>query len=156
MFGRGRRKEQTTGSHSFLAASDLLRKTMAQIGEFHQRTGFASPDNNGFPLKSRQRLVVLSVTSDVRVDLCFPIIAIGRRQPAALTTVTVPKASVYEDSSAVFGEDDVRRPRKIASMHAETIAQPVKQRPNEELLTRIAVLDSRHDLASLLLCKHVH
>jgi hypothetical protein len=64
------------------------------------------PDPHDRPSGVRQRVVVAPVASDIPIELCLPVVAVGARSRAVLWA-PVPEAAVDEHGHARTREDDV-------------------------------------------------
>lgn len=129
---------------------------MPEFREIHQRQRLARPDDHDVPSLLPQGGVVLVIAIDVLCDLVEPEFAVGGRELASLAGVAVPEAPVDEHDGVVLRQDYVWSSGKISPVESKPKTETVQQRPNQDLRPRIPVLDSRHNLASLLLGKDIH
>lgn len=96
------------------------------------------------------------VSAAVALDFVGPETDIGFRNGIVPTAfVSVPEASVDENDSAVFWQDDIRCARKGADILAEAETSAEQFPAYRDLRIRVFRPDVRHTFVSLLLCHRV-
>jgi hypothetical protein len=71
-----------------------------------RRRVFVLPDPHDCPSGVAQRLIVAPVASDIPIELCLPVVAVGARSRAVLWA-PVPETAVDEDGHARAHEHHV-------------------------------------------------
>ena len=95
----------------------------------------------------------IQITLAIPFYLCFPKIGIAFRQDIVTASfMTMPKASVHEDASAVFFQHNIWRTRQTLHINAKTEAMCEKKFPHNNLRLRILASDACHAPMPLFGC----
>lgn len=114
----------------------------------------ALPDDQHLPSRCPKSPKILAITSRVAGAFLFPIGRIYRRpNSTGAACVNMPEAAVNEHDFSMTRKDNIWGTRQIGTMQTEPEAEPVDQRPHEQLRFRILLADTRHAVAALGGCQ---
>lgn len=89
----------------------------------------------------------------------MPIGSIGFRQPAVetlLPRMLMPKTTVDENCLLILSANDVGLAREFVGMQAESVAEPMHNRPNNQLWLHPSRSNAPHVLGTPVLRKLIH
>lgn len=88
---------------------------------------------------------VADITGNITLYLLFPELDIGLWQTEILATLmTMPKATVDENDSLVFWQNNIRGSRQFSDLNTETQTTREKILPHNHLRLRILPLNRSH------------
>lgn len=117
---------------------------------------FALPDCLHLPTNLLQFGDFLGIAFAIAGNFGLPVFDVRFREPAELTAMPVPEASVHEDCTLPAKEHDVRLARQALAMEAEAVSQAMKQRPDYPFRAGMLRADPRHQSAAAFGCAVIH
>ena len=114
------------------------------------------PNRENAPSEIAQCLLFPRVTRTVRHDLRPPIVNIRARRPPLPALVTMPEATVDEDGSPIFRENQVGRSWKAVVANHIAKAEPVEGFAKRDLGLRVRPLHALHQRGSTFGRDRVH
>src|SRR5262249_8908400 len=88
--------------------------------------------------------------------LCRPEFASRSGHLREIAAVVVPKTAMHEDYNSISRQHDIRSPRQIAPVQAESQAARVESRPEAQLGCGVAAAHAAHGQAALFRCEDVN
>lgn len=134
----------------------LAHKGFQPNRQFVEVPDLALPNPENIPAERFDLFYFRSVSVNISLEFGQPIIEPGLRKLTLWTAVPVPETSVHEDRLAMTRQDDVGTARKIFTMQAEAIAQPVQNLPDDKLRLGVLLFNGLHDPSALLRRASVH
>lgn len=129
---------------------------MSKLSEPLGAPGLTRPYRNRFPSLCPESVSCEHIALDVAFHLQPPEFAVGFGQFSPVTRVSVPKTAVDKNCDAVLRKHNIGGSRQISSVQSKSVTETVEKRSNQDFLSRILVLYTRHNLASLLFGENVH
>jgi len=108
----------------------------------------AFPNCDGLPSRRGERLNRAFVPCDIRCNLSFPKFAVGCRELAALTIMSMPEATVDEYSGSKPWQNDIWFSRQVPPMKPKSVPLAVQRRPHGHLGPGVLGSDLRHESRS--------
>lgn len=108
------------------------------------------PYGQDVPSVLPERFRSVPIALYVLPELVVPELDSGLRHCASSTSfVAMPKAPVNEDNQAVLGEDDIRRSRQVATVHAKAEAQAMGCSAHDDFRCGVLPPNTSHERGSL-------
>jgi len=107
----------------------------------------AFPDDKHLPAGSLEIRNVACVPLDVAGELRVPVVLPRSRQGGGAATwvgMLVPEAAMHEDYLTAPGKGEIRPPRQILAVQAESIAEPMREAPDLDLRLGVRAADRNH------------
>lgn len=115
------------------------------------------PDDDDIPALLFQRYIIAGISLHVSGKLLFPELAVGGWGACVFASfVPMPEAAIYENGCFVPRQYDIRTPRQVFPLDAETVALTVQQLPEQDFRLSVPPLDGGHISLSLLRREAVH
>lgn len=117
---------------------------------------FTFPDDQDFPSRPSQYLLVRSIALPVFSDLVSPILPIDLWNPTPTSAVMpMPETSMHKNNFSFSRKDKVRCARQIISVQSVAISSMPDNTPDLEFNAAILTFHPAHDLAPFSRRKYV-